>query len=96
MIGQGPTYGARLPVHLKDVLDRFELTDGRMLRINTDNASSHYWMTRELQSTRQASRIEWPALRNHIPCMTHGIQLALGLIHEQSRFERPHQVLGSP
>jgi len=35
-------------------------------------------MTRELQSTLVASRIEWPALRNHIPCMAHGIQLALG------------------
>jgi len=35
-------------------------------------------MTRELQSTFEASRIEWPALRNHIPCMAHGIQQALG------------------
>jgi len=35
-------------------------------------------MTRELQSTLQASGIEWPALRNHIPCMAHVIQLALG------------------
>jgi len=35
-------------------------------------------MTRELQSTLEASGIEWPALRNHIPCMGHIIQLALG------------------
>jgi hypothetical protein len=35
-------------------------------------------MTRELQSTLEASGIEWPALRNHIPCMAHVIQLALG------------------
>jgi len=35
-------------------------------------------MTLELQSTLVASGIEWPALRNHIPCMTHVIQLALG------------------
>jgi len=35
-------------------------------------------MTHELQSTFQASGIEWPALRNHIPCMAHVIQLALG------------------
>jgi len=35
-------------------------------------------MTRELQSTLLASGIEWPALRNHIPCMAHVIQLALG------------------
>jgi len=34
-------------------------------------------MTRKLQSTLEASGIEWPALRNHIPCMAHVIQLAL-------------------
>jgi hypothetical protein len=62
---------------LKDVLDRFELTDGRLLGITTDNASSNNSMTRELQSILEASGIEWPALRNHIPCMAHVIQLAL-------------------
>ena len=35
-------------------------------------------MTRELQTTLEASGIEWPALRNHIPCMAHIIQLSLG------------------
>jgi len=35
-------------------------------------------MTRELQTTLEASGIEWPALRNHIPCMAHAIQLSLG------------------
>jgi hypothetical protein len=35
-------------------------------------------MTRELQSTLEASGIEWLALRNHIPCMVHVIQLAVG------------------
>jgi len=60
------------------VLDHFELTDGRLLGITMDNASSNYSMTRELQSTLEAAGIEWPALRNHIPCMAHVIQLALG------------------
>jgi len=60
------------------MLDRFELTDGRLFGITTDNASSNYSMTRELQSTLEASGIEWPALRNHIPCMAHVIQLAFG------------------
>jgi len=60
------------------VLDRFELTDDRLLGITTDNASSYYSMTRQLQSTLEASGIEWPALRNHIPYMVHVIQLALG------------------
>jgi len=35
-------------------------------------------MTRELQSTLEASVIEWPALRNYTPCMMHVIQLVLG------------------
>jgi len=60
------------------VLDHFELTDDRLLGITTDNASSNYLMTRELQLTLEASGTEWPALRNHIPCMAHVIQLALG------------------
>ena len=58
--------------------DHFELTVGRLLGITTDNASSNYSMTRELHSTLEASGIEWPALRNHIPCMALVIQLALG------------------
>jgi len=35
-------------------------------------------MRSKLQSTLEASGIEWPALRNHIPCMAQVIQLALG------------------
>jgi len=35
-------------------------------------------MTRELQSTLESTWIEWPAWRNHIPCLVHVIQLALG------------------
>jgi len=34
-------------------------------------------MTCEVQTTLEASGIEWPALRNHIPCMVYVIQLAL-------------------
>jgi len=60
------------------VHDRFELTEGRLLGITTDNASSNYSMTREVQSKLEASGIEWPALGNHMPCMTHIIQLAIG------------------
>jgi len=60
------------------VLDRFALTDGRLLGITTDNASSNCSMTRELQSRLEASGIGWPPLRNHIPCMADVIQLALG------------------
>jgi hypothetical protein len=62
------------------VLDRFELTDGHLPGITTDNASSYSSMTHELQSTLEASGIEWPALRNHILCIAHVIQLALGAV----------------
>ena len=37
-------------------------------------------MTRKLQSSLEASGIEWPALSNHIPGMAHVILLALGAI----------------
>jgi len=64
---------------LKEVLDRFDLTDGRLFGITTHNASSKYLMIRELHTTLEASGIEWPAVRSHIPCMAHVIQLALGV-----------------
>ena len=75
---KGQHAGARLARHLKELLDRFELTNGRLLGITTDNASSNYSITWELQFTLQPSGIEWPALRNDIPCMAHVTQLALG------------------
>jgi len=70
--------GRRLAMHLNDVLDLFELTDSYLIGITIDNATSNYLITYEVQSTLQASGIEWPALRNHIPCMAHVILLALG------------------
>jgi len=75
---KGQHSGPRLAVHLKDVLDRIELTDSRMLGITTNTAFSNYSITHELQSTLEASWIEWATLRNHIRCMVHVIQLALG------------------
>jgi hypothetical protein len=59
------------------VLDHFKLTNSHLLEISTDHISPNYSTTRELQSTVDASGIEWSALRNHIPCMAHVIQLAL-------------------
>jgi len=75
---KGQHTGAWLAGHLKEVLHHFELTNGCLLGITTYKASSNYSMTCILQSTFEASGIEWPALRNHIPCMVHVIQLALG------------------
>jgi hypothetical protein len=70
--------GAMLTVHLKDMVNCFELTYILLLGITTDNASTNYLMTCELQSTLEATGLEWLALRNHVPCMPHIIQLALG------------------
>jgi hypothetical protein len=70
--------GARPAIHLQDVLECFELTNEYLLGILTNNASSNYSMTGELQSTPEASVVEWPALWNHIPCMAHIIQPPLG------------------
>jgi len=70
--------GASLAIHLKDVFDRFELTDSRLFQIMTDTVSSQYSITRELHSTLEASGIDRPALRTHIPRVNHVIQLASG------------------
>jgi len=75
---KGQHTGATRPVHLNDMHDWFEWTNSRLLGIMTFHASSIYLMTCELQSTLEAFGIQWPALRNHIPCMAHIIQLAFG------------------
>jgi hypothetical protein len=82
--------GARLPVHLQDVLDRVELTNTDLLGIMTDNTSSLHLMTRKLQSTPETSGIEWPALRNHIMYMAHVIQLALGAYMSSLAVQNPN------
>jgi hypothetical protein len=58
----GQYTGAMLAVDLKDVLDCFQHTDGRLIGIMIDNASSNCIITRELQSTFAASGIRWPSL----------------------------------
>jgi hypothetical protein len=64
---------------LNDVLDSFVLTTSHSLGIMSDNPSSDYSMTCELQTTIDSSGIEWPAFTNHIPCPVHVKQLALGV-----------------
>ena len=63
---------------MKVVLDCVELTEGHLLGITTDKASSNYSMTRELQTTFEASGIKWPALGNNIPCSVHAILDVVG------------------
>jgi len=75
MIGQGPTQWSKASRTFEGHAWLF-WTFWRPYA--SDNAFSKYSMTREMQSTLEVSRIEWPALRNHIPCMAHSIQLALG------------------
>jgi len=76
----GQHTGARLAWHWKEVLDWFQLTDGRLLGITTDNVSPNDSMTRKLQTTLEASAVEWPSLRNHKPCMAHIVHVALGVV----------------
>jgi hypothetical protein len=73
---KGKDAGVRLTMHLKEVLDRSELTDGHLLGSMTDIACSKFLLTRKLQSTFGASGIVWPALRTYIRHMAHNIQLA--------------------
>jgi hypothetical protein len=63
---------------VNEVPDPVELSDGHLLCITTDNISSNSSYTCELQSTLKHSGIELSALRNHVPCMAHVIQLCLG------------------
>jgi hypothetical protein len=65
--------------HVMAVLDRFEYSDGWLLRITTDNTLWKYTMTQELQYMLQILGIEWSALRTHVTCMAHVIQLYLGV-----------------
>jgi hypothetical protein len=76
----GQHTGARIAVHLKDMFDRFELTDSRLLGMTSDNGFSNYTMTRELQSKLEASGNMLPALRNNIVCMAHAIHRVSGAL----------------
>jgi len=75
---KGQHTGARLAIYLKEVLGHLELTEGHLLGITIDNASSDDCMTHELKSTLQAFGIDKSAMRNHIPCIKHIIQFASG------------------
>jgi hypothetical protein len=70
--------GARLAIHLNEGHECFEHTAGRSCGVATNNTSSTYSMTEELQSTVEATGIERPALRNQIPNMAPVIQLTIG------------------
>jgi hypothetical protein len=63
--------------HLKYLPHSFELTDGCLLGITTDNDSSNELMTGNVQLKLGASGIKWPALINHIRCMPHIMQLGI-------------------
>ena len=78
MIGHSPTYWGNTSHTFEGCVWSIELTDSRLVGITTDNASSNYSMTCKLQLTLEASGIEWPALKDHIPCMANVIELAVG------------------
>jgi hypothetical protein len=63
---------------LKEVLERFDITNSLLLGIASDNASSNCLIPWERQSTLETFRMERPASRNSIPRMNHVIQLVIG------------------
>jgi len=77
---RGQHTGVWLAVHWKEMLKCFELTNGRLLGITTDNASLNYSITHKLHTTLKLSGIEWPASGDHISSMEHVILLALGVL----------------
>ena len=81
---------------MREVLVCFGFTDGYSLGITTENASSRYSITPELQSTLEALGIRWPAVPNHILCMAHVIQLAFSVSMSTFGVIWPYQALGSP
>jgi len=74
----GQHTAAWLARHLKQVLDRFELSDSHLMAITINNSSRNYLMIRQQQTSLEASGTKSPVLRNHVPCIVHIIQPALG------------------
>lgn len=74
----GDHSGANIANVLMGVLTRYEIDDGRLLGITTDNASSNYVTSACLQDALAIVGVIWPAANNHMPCMAHVIQLSLG------------------
>ena len=67
-----------LTTHLQMVLKGFGLDSRHLLGVTTDNASFNYSMTKFLERLLVDCPSEWCASQNHMPCMTHVIQLTLG------------------
>jgi len=78
MVGQRPTCWSKARHTFQGRAWSFWTYRRLFFWVSTDNASSNYSMTCVLQSTLEASGIELPASRNHIPCIAHIIQLAFG------------------
>jgi len=75
---KGSHDGFNLATHLQTVLKHFGLDSRQLLGVTTDNASSNYSMTKFLEMLFADCSSEWRASQNHMPCMTHVIQLTLG------------------
>ena len=75
---KGSDGGFNLATHLQRILEHFELDSRQLLGVTTENASSNYLMTKFLERLLADCSLEWCASQNHMPCMTHVIQLTLG------------------
>jgi len=74
------TYWSTANGTFEDLHDHFDLADSRLLGISTANTGTKYSITRELQSSLEASGIDWPALMYLFRCMAHIIQPASGAV----------------
>jgi len=96
MIGQEPTYWSKARRTFEECAWSFWTYQWLFAWNYNWKCSSDYSVTHDLQSTLEASGIEWPALRNHIPWMAHIIQLASGAFMSSLRVKGRNKSWDAP
>jgi hypothetical protein len=93
---QGQCSGECLLLHLKEVCNRFQLSEGGCLAITADNVSSKYSMTREqeIEDPHPGIWVAW--IQKPYTMYTSRDWASLRFIHGQSGCKMLNQVLGSP
>ena len=60
------------------VLKRYNIDNDRFLGMMSDNMSSNFTMSAGIERAMAIMGHQWSSANNHMPCMAHVIQLALG------------------
>ena len=68
--------GANLAQHVFEVLIKYNIHN-RLYCITTDNASNNGSLCEALSALLDEEGVQWDAMRNHIACLTHIINLAV-------------------